>query len=215
VTPQEDPVASLEIEWFRPFEKLAAELPGRLAAGSVRRVMEQSLPLPSPPAGPASATSLFVGTPACRTRVDGSEGVQSADGLVSAICHSKPQLEWAAAVLCFLAHGYVWGEHGSRSLDTVDSIPATIAVPLCAVAAVLKRPPLLTYSSFNLHNWRRLDPEQPVALGNTARLLNFLGGYVCCFRRRFFVFCSGLKGMGERRGCGRVGNEREGGRKQE
>jgi hypothetical protein len=55
-------------------------------------------------------------------------------------------------------------------------LPAVLAVPLHAVGAALHRPPLLTYASYNLHNWRRLDPTLPVALGNTCRLFNFYGG---------------------------------------
>ena len=40
----------------------------------------------------------------------------------------------------------------------------------------LARLPVLTYASFNLHNWRRIDPSLPIELGNTQRALNFLGG---------------------------------------
>jgi indoleamine 2,3-dioxygenase len=35
---------------------------------------------------------------------------------------------------------------------------------------------VLSYASYALHNWRRLDPSGPVALGNIALLQNFLGG---------------------------------------
>ncbi|MGW0733056.1 hypothetical protein [Streptomyces sp. NPDC002851] len=38
------------------------------------------------------------------------------------------------------------------------------------------RPPVLSYASHVLVNWRRLDPARPVELGNVARLQSFLGG---------------------------------------
>jgi len=79
--------------------------------------------------------------------------------------------ERAYGLLSFLGHAAVWGEE-----PFLTSLPANLAVPWCAAADALKRPPVLTYASFNLHNWRRLDPDGPVALGNTARRWNFLGG---------------------------------------
>jgi indoleamine 2,3-dioxygenase len=55
-------------------------------------------------------------------------------------------------------------------------LPASIAVPWHAVATRLGRPPVLSYASYALDNWRRLDPAGPAALGNLALLQNFLGG---------------------------------------
>ena len=40
----------------------------------------------------------------------------------------------------------------------------------------LGRPPVLSYASYALDNWRRLDPSGPIALGNIVLLQNFLGG---------------------------------------
>ena len=40
----------------------------------------------------------------------------------------------------------------------------------------LARRPILTYASFNLHNWVRIDEHSPIVLGNTRRIHNFLGG---------------------------------------
>jgi indoleamine 2,3-dioxygenase len=51
-----------------------------------------------------------------------------------------------------------------------------VAVPWVAVARRLGRPPVLSYASHGLNNWRRLDPEGPIALGNLAVLQTFLGG---------------------------------------
>ena len=35
---------------------------------------------------------------------------------------------------------------------------------------------MLSYASYALDNWRRLDPASPIELGNIALLQNFLGG---------------------------------------
>lgn len=77
----------------------------------------------------------------------------------------------AMVLLSFIGHAYVWGEEG-----IVASIPATLAQPWREVATALGRPPVLSYASYALDNWRRLDPARPVELGNIALLQNFLGG---------------------------------------
>jgi indoleamine 2,3-dioxygenase len=57
-----------------------------------------------------------------------------------------------------------------------DRIPAPLAVPWHTAARRLGRPPVLSYASYALDNWRRVDPAGPIALGNIALLQNFLGG---------------------------------------
>ena len=85
-----------------------------------------------------------------------------------------PELERAMLVLSYLGHAYVWG--GGSGVEPARCIPAGLAVPWYAVAARLGRPPVLSYASYALHNWRRLDPSGPVALGNICLLQNFGGG---------------------------------------
>jgi indoleamine 2,3-dioxygenase len=74
-------------------------------------------------------------------------------------------------ILSFLAHAYVWGE-----ANVVDRLPAVIAVPWHRVSELLGRPPILSYASYALENWRRLDANRPIELGNICLLQNFLGG---------------------------------------
>jgi indoleamine 2,3-dioxygenase len=81
-------------------------------------------------------------------------------------------LRRAMLVLSYFGHAFVWG--GGAQPEPV--IPASVAVPWCAVAARLGRPPVLSYASYALDNWRRLDPTGPLELGNFAILQNFLGG---------------------------------------
>jgi indoleamine 2,3-dioxygenase len=51
-----------------------------------------------------------------------------------------------------------------------------LAQPWYAVAQRLGRPPVLSYASYALDNWRRLDSQKPIALDNIVLLQNFLGG---------------------------------------
>ncbi|KAK3505470.1 indoleamine 2,3-dioxygenase beta type [Neurospora crassa] len=63
----------------------------------------------------------------------------------------KSEQEWRRAyvVLCFFAHGYIWG--GRRPSEI---LPAPISVPLLSVSSHLDLPPIATYASLNLWNFR-------------------------------------------------------------
>jgi indoleamine 2,3-dioxygenase len=79
----------------------------------------------------------------------------------------------AMLLLSFFGHAYVYQTWRS---DAARRIPAAVARPWAAVAHRLSRPPILSYASYALDNWRRFDPRGPIALGNLALLQNFLGG---------------------------------------
>lgn len=81
------------------------------------------------------------------------------------------QLDRAMLLLSYFGHAYAWGEETPAS-----RIPAGVSVPWYAIAHRLGRPPVLSYASYALHNWRRLDPAGPIALGNIVLLQNFLAG---------------------------------------
>lgn len=81
-------------------------------------------------------------------------------------------LHAAMRMLSFAGHAYVWEvpDHPAASL------PAQLAKAWADVAERLGRPPVLSYASYALDNWRRLDPNKPVELDNLVLLQNFLGG---------------------------------------
>jgi len=81
------------------------------------------------------------------------------------------EYERAMLLLSFLGHGYVWGH-----LPTATEIPEVLAQPWHALSVILQRPAVLSYASYALNNWSRLDPTRPVELGNIALLQNFFGG---------------------------------------
>ena len=78
----------------------------------------------------------------------------------------------AMRILSFAGHAYVW-ENPEQPAAT---LPAQLARPWCDVARKLGRPPVLSYASYALDNWRRLDPAKPIELDNIVLLQNFLGG---------------------------------------
>ena len=78
----------------------------------------------------------------------------------------------AMRIFSFAGHAYVW-EVPDQPAAT---LPSQLAQPWYAVALKLGRPPVLSYASYALDNWRRLDPAKPVELDNIVLLQNFLGG---------------------------------------
>lgn len=80
-------------------------------------------------------------------------------------------LNYLMRIFSFLGHVWVWEDPE----NPMDYIPAGFAVPWHAVAQKLGRPPVLSYASYALDNWRMIE-EGPISLGNIAILQNFLGG---------------------------------------
>ena len=70
-----------------------------------------------------------------------------------------------------LANAYVWGD-SAGSGTAREVLPAVLATPLCAVSARLRRPPIVTYASYVLNNWRTLDDNAELGtIGHVARLV--------------------------------------------
>jgi len=85
--------------------------------------------------------------------------------------HRSAEIERAMMILSFISHTYVWGSSIPTSV-----LPAKLAVPWYQVSQILNRPQVLSYASYALYNWQRLQANRPVELGNIALLQNFLGG---------------------------------------
>lgn len=77
----------------------------------------------------------------------------------------------AMLLLSYLGHAWVFGQGAPMA-----RLPGNLAAPWCEVARELGRPPVLSYASYALENWRRLDPTRPIALGNLVVLQSFGGG---------------------------------------
>ncbi|OGF56876.1 MAG: hypothetical protein A2Z21_08780 [Candidatus Fraserbacteria bacterium RBG_16_55_9] len=81
------------------------------------------------------------------------------------------QRERAILILSVLANAYVWAD-----AKPATRIPKSIAVPLCQLAGLVGRPPITTYASIVLNNWRRLDEAESIELSNLACRQLFVGG---------------------------------------
>ena len=79
--------------------------------------------------------------------------------------------ERAMVLLSYLGHAYVWGGPRPELI-----LPARLAVPWYEIAESLGRPPVLSYSSYALHNFFRFDASREIECGNLALIQNFLGG---------------------------------------
>lgn len=78
----------------------------------------------------------------------------------------------AMRMLSFTGHAYVW----EAPDQPTATLPPQLARPWYEISQRLGRPPVLSYASYALDNWRRLDPSKPVQLDNIVLLQNFLGG---------------------------------------
>lgn len=84
---------------------------------------------------------------------------------------TQEQLERAMLILSYLGHAYVW-----NNATPITKIPKRLALPWFQVAKQIGRPPILSYASYALYNWQRIDINKPIQLGNIVLLQNFFGG---------------------------------------
>ena len=85
--------------------------------------------------------------------------------------YSEEELRLLNVQFSFLAHAYVWG-------DLVPSkiLCKAIAKPWSNISKMLGRPPILSYASYCLDNWHKINQNEGVNLDNVALNYNFLGG---------------------------------------
>lgn len=81
------------------------------------------------------------------------------------------QIRAAMVRYSFLVQAYVWGEENAPV-----RLPATLAIPMVALAERLDQAPLLPYSCYVLDNWTRIDKFGPITLDNIRMVQNFLVG---------------------------------------
>ena len=85
--------------------------------------------------------------------------------------YSEEEIRLLNVQFSFLAHAYVWG-------DLVPSkiLCKAIAKPWSNISNMLGRPPILSYASYCLDNWHKINQDEGVNLDNVALNYNFLGG---------------------------------------
>jgi len=81
--------------------------------------------------------------------------------------------EWrrAYSLLCFMAHGYIWGGDSPE-----ECLPAAISIPLLHISTYLEVPPVATYAAVCLWNFKPLFADEHIDnLENLATLTTFTG----------------------------------------
>ena len=71
-------------------------------------------------------------------------------------------------LFAFLGQAYIWEKATPHT-----TLPAKIAKPWCQIAQQLGVPPILSYHSYVLANWRKINPQGALELGNIALLQYF------------------------------------------
>ena len=62
----------------------------------------------------------------------------------------------------FLAISYIGMAYQWSSNEAAHSIPEVLAKPWYEVGKLVGRPPILSYSSYSIDNWYRIDPKGPI-----------------------------------------------------
>ena len=81
------------------------------------------------------------------------------------------ELERAMLLYSYIAHAYMWGKK-----EVENIIPRQLSLTWFAISEKLERPPILSYASYALNNWKILDETKPFDLENIVIMQNFLGG---------------------------------------
>lgn len=148
-----------------------SKVPVLQAPHATRGFLPAKDPLQRLPAGFSAWEKAAYGLPKLLATTRVRHYLEALPALPVSRLRNDAERERAMLLLSYFGHAYVWGE-----ASAAQQLPANLAVPWHAIATRLGRPPVLSYASYALHNWRRMDPRGPVALGNIVLLQNFLGG---------------------------------------
>ena len=84
---------------------------------------------------------------------------------------SLSELERAMLLYSYIGHAYMWGKSKVENV-----IPIQISKTWYEISKKLDRPPILSYASYALNNWKIADPDKPFDVENISIMQNFLGG---------------------------------------
>ncbi len=84
---------------------------------------------------------------------------------------TEGEIRRAMLVLSYIGMAYQWSDNNPAFV-----IPERLAKPWFEVGKLVGRPPILSYASYSIDNWYRLDKKGPIECGNIALLQCFLGG---------------------------------------
>jgi len=81
------------------------------------------------------------------------------------------EIRLAMVHISFIAHSFIWGSKTPSKI-----LPEVIAKPWVKLSKILGRPPILSYASYCLDNWYKLNKKEDISLENVGLHTNFLGG---------------------------------------
>ena len=81
------------------------------------------------------------------------------------------EIRLAMVHISFIAHSFIWGSETPSKI-----LPEVIAKPWVKLSKLLGRPPILSYASYCLDNWYKLNKKEDISLENVGLHTNFLGG---------------------------------------
>ena len=84
---------------------------------------------------------------------------------------SLSELERAMLLYSYIGHAYMWGKSKVENV-----IPIQISKTWYEISQKLDSPPILSYASYALNNWKIADPDKPFDVENISIMQNFLGG---------------------------------------
>ena len=84
---------------------------------------------------------------------------------------NEKEINLAMSHLSFIAHAFMWGGNKPEKI-----LPEVISKPWVKLSKYLGRPPILSYASYCLDNWYKVNQQEPISLDNVALINNFLGG---------------------------------------
>ncbi len=72
----------------------------------------------------------------------------------------------------YFANAYVYAD----PQNPAQKLPSSIAIPLVQLSHMVERPPILTYASYILSNWRLKDPNGDICIDNANVIQSYCGG---------------------------------------
>ena len=84
---------------------------------------------------------------------------------------NEKEINLAMSHLSFIAHAFMWGGNKPEKI-----LPEVVSKPWVKLSKYLGRPPILSYASYCLDNWYKVNQQEPISLDNVALINNFLGG---------------------------------------
>ncbi len=72
----------------------------------------------------------------------------------------------------YFANGYIYADPANPA----NRLPKSIAMPLVQLSQMVNRPPILTYASYVLANWRLQDPQGAITVDNADIIQRYCGG---------------------------------------